>query len=307
MEKVLILGTGPTGYTAAIYTARANLAPLVVEGSQPGGQLTTTTDIENFPGFPEGVDGFALMDMMRRQAERFGARFVSGVAVSSDLFHRPVRVTLDSGETIETHSLIIATGASAKYLGLPSEQALRGHGVSACATCDGAFFKGVPVAIVGGGDTAMEEASFLTRYASRVYLIHRRHEFRASKIMSARVLTNPKIEVVWDSVVEEIRDPARQQVTGVVVRHLKTGALTELTVGGYFSAIGHQPNTEAFAGQLDTDTNGYLSTQHTRTGIPGVFAAGDVQDPVYRQAVTAAGSGCMAAIEAEHYLGTLGQ
>lgn len=306
MEKVLILGTGAAGYTAAIYTARAGLAPLVIEGAQPGGQLTTTTDIENFPGFPEAIDGFTLMDQMRRQAERFGARFQPGVAVSSDLKAQPVRVTLDSGATLESRTLIIATGATARYLGLPSETALVGHGVSACATCDGAFFKNVPVAVVGGGDTAMEEASFLTRFASKVYVIHRRDQFRASKIMAERVLKNPKIEVVWNAVVEEVRDPAQKKVTGVVLRDVVTGARRELAVNGYFAAIGHQPNTAAFAGQIETNAQGYLVTRSTRTSIPGVYAAGDVQDAVYRQAITAAGTGCMAALEAERYLESLG-
>ncbi len=306
MEKVLILGTGAAGYTAAIYTARAGLAPLVIEGAQPGGQLTTTTDIENFPGFPEAIDGFTLMDQMRRQAERFGARFQPGVAVSSDLKAQPVRVTLDSGATLESRTLIIATGATARYLGLPSETALVGHGVSACATCDGAFFKNVPVAVVGGGDTAMEEASFLTRFASKVYVIHRRDQLRASKIMAERALKNPKIEVVWNAVVEEVRDPAQKKVAGVVLRDVVTGARRELAVNGYFAAIGHQPNTAAFAGQIETNAQGYLVTRSTRTSIPGVYAAGDVQDAVYRQAITAAGTGCMAALEAERYLESLG-
>lgn len=305
MEDVVILGTGAAGYTAAIYTGRADLRPLVIEGSQPGGQLTTTTDIENFPGFPEGMDGFTLMDHMRRQAERFGARFQGGMAVSCELQSSPLRITLDSGETIETRTLIIATGACAKYLGLPSETALIGHGVSACATCDGAFYKNKTVAVVGGGDTAMEEAHFLTRFASKIYLIHRRDAFRASKIMSDRVLQHPKIEVLWNTTVDEVLDPAAGKVSGVKLRDVKTGATRVLPVDGYFAAIGHQPNTQPFVGHLEMNSAGYLITTQTRTKIPGVFAAGDVQDPVYRQAITAAGTGCMAGLEAERYLESL--
>lgn len=302
MENIIILGTGSAGFTAAIYAARANLDPLIVEGPQPGGQLTTTTEIENFPGFPKGIDGFELMHLQRQQAERFGARVVPGVATSTDLRASPIRVTLDNGETLETKTLILATGASAKYLGLPSEQALIGHGVSACATCDGAFFKGVPVCVIGGGDTAMEEAGFLTRFASSVTVIHRRDAFRASKIMADRALANPKIKVLWNSTVEEVHDPAKKKVTGVTVRNVKTGERTHLDVQGYFAAIGHQPNTAGFGDQLEVNEAGYIVTQNTRTSIPGVFACGDVQDPVYRQAVTAAGSGCMAALEATRHL-----
>ena len=290
MEKVVILGSGAAGYTAAIYAARADLSPLLVEGAQPGGQLTTTSEVENFPGFPEGVDGFSLMDMMRRQAERFGCLFEGGSATAADLSGQPLRLTFDGGREIRTRTLIIATGATARYLGLPSEQALLGHGVSACATCDGAFYKGVPVCVVGGGDTAMEEASFLTRYASKVTLVHRRDQFRASKIMADRVLANPKIEVLWDTVVEEVLDPAKKEVTGVRVRHVKTGERKVVPVKGYFAAIGHRPNADIFAGQLDVNPQGYLVTTSTRTRVPGVYAAGDVQDPVYRQAVTAAGA-----------------
>ena len=305
MENIIILGTGSAGYTAAIYAARANLEPLIVEGPQPGGQLTTTTEIENFPGFPKGIDGFELMHLQRQQAERFGARVVSGIAVSTELRASPIRVTLDNGDTLETRTLIVATGASAKYLGLPTEQALIGHGVSACATCDGAFFKGVPVCVVGGGDTAMEEAGFLTRFASSVILIHRRDQFRASKIMADRALANPKIKVLWNSAVEEVHDPAQKKVTGVTVRDVKTGATTRIDVQGYFAAIGHQPNTTAFGGQLAVNEAGYIVAQNTRTSVPGVFACGDVQDPTYRQAITAAGSGCMAALEATRYLESL--
>ncbi len=302
MEQVVILGSGSAGYTAAIYAARANLAPLVVEGPQPGGQLTTTTEVENFPGFPNGVDGFELMHLQRQQAERFGARVVSASAVAADLSGEPLRVTLDNGQTIETRTLIVATGARAKYLGLPSEQALIGHGVSACATCDGAFFRGVPVCVIGGGDTAMEEATFLTRYASEVIIIHRRDKFRASPIMAQRALSNPKIRVLWNSVVEDVHDPTQGKVTGVTVRNVVTGQSQRIEVGGYFCAIGHEPNSGLVRGQLELDANGYIRTQFTRTSRPGVFACGDVQDPVYRQAITAAGSGCMAAIEAVRYL-----
>ncbi len=305
MESIIILGTGSAGYTAAIYAARANLDPLIVEGPQPGGQLTTTTEIENFPGFPKGIDGFELMHLQRQQAERFGARVVPGVVMSTDLRASPIRVTLDNGDTLETKTLIIATGATAKYLGLPTEQALIGHGVSACATCDGAFFKGVPVCVIGGGDTAMEEAGFLTRFASSVTIIHRRDSFRASKIMADRALANPKIKVLWDSTVDEVHDPAQKKVTGVTVRNVKTGAKTQLEVQGYFAAIGHQPNTSAFGDQLAVNDAGYIITQGTRTSIPGVYACGDVQDPVYRQAITAAGSGCMAALEATRHLESL--
>jgi thioredoxin reductase (NADPH) len=307
MEKVVILGTGPAGYTAAVYAARANLAPVVVEGNQPGGQLTTTTDIENYPGFPEAISGYELMDRMRQQAARFGARFVSGLATKAELSHKPIRITLDSGETFETMTLIIATGASAQYLGIESEQKLMGRGVSACATCDGAFYRNVPVAVVGGGDTAMEEALFLTRFASRVHLIHRRDEFRASKIMSERVLKHPKIEVLWNTVVQEVRDVAQNKVTGLQLKNIKTNTLSELPVNGLFMAIGHRPNTKIFQGQLELDDKGYVVAQNTRTSIEGVFAAGDVQDPEYRQAVTAAGSGCTAALEVERYLESMGQ
>lgn len=302
MEKVVILGTGAAGLTAAIYTARASLNPLVVDGLQPGGQLTTTTEVENFPGFPQGVDGTELMMKMREQAERFGARFLNGTVSAVDLRRRPFTVTLDDGASHTAETLIIATGASAKYIGLPHEQKLIGRGVTSCATCDGAFYRNVPVAVVGGGDTAMEEATFLTRFASKVYLIHRRHEFRASKIMSERALQHPKIEVIWDTVVTDVHDVSRNEVTGLRLKNVKTGDERDLDVKALFVAIGHQPNTAPFQGQLDMDDKGYLKTQNTRTNIPGVYAAGDVQDPTYRQAITAAGSGCMAALEAERFL-----
>lgn len=302
MENVIILGSGAAGLTAAIYTARASLNPLVIEGLQPGGQLTTTTEVENFPGFPQGVDGTELMMKMREQAERFGTRIQMMTIEKARLKPGQHQVIADDGKVFEARTLIIATGASAKYIGLPNEQKLVGRGVTSCATCDGAFYKNVPVAVVGGGDTAMEEAVFLTRFASKVYLIHRRHEFRASKIMAERATNHPKIEVVWDTVVEDVLDVARNEVSGLKLKNVKTGAVSDLAVKALFVAIGHQPNTAPFAGQLNMDERGYLITQNTRTNVEGVFAAGDVQDPTYRQAITAAGSGCMAALEAERYL-----
>ena len=302
MEKLVIIGTGPAEYTAAIYAARANLAPLVIEGFQPGGQLTTTSEIENYPGFPEGIDGTTLTQQMRQQAERFGARFKEGEVTEACLDCRPLTLTLSDGEKIEAQTIIIATGASAQYLGIESEQKLVGRGVSGCATCDGAFYRDVPVAVLGGGDTAMEDALFLTHFASKVTVIHRRDQFRASQIMAARVLAHPKIEVLWDTVVEEVLDAEKNEVTGLKLRNVKTEALSELAITGLFVAIGHKPNTGPFAGQLDTDHTGYLITNNTRTNIDGVFAAGDVQDSIYRQAITAAGSGCAASIEAERYL-----
>ena len=307
MEKVIIIGSGPAGHTAALYTARATLAPLVIEGLQPGGQLITTTDIENFPGFPEPICGTVLVDQMKQQAQRFGARYQSGQVVAVDFRGRPLKVTLDDGTILESLTVIIATGSSARYLGLASERNLMGHGVSACATCDGALFRGVPVAVVGGGDTAMEEAVFLTRFASRVTIIHRRGEFRASKIMVERVKAHPSIGIVWNSVVDDVKDVARGEVTGVVVRNVVTGEQSELAVTGLFLAIGHNPNTEAFRGQVDLTHEGYVVATRTRTSAPGVFAAGDVQDPVYKQAITAAGTGCQAALEAERFLRNLGQ
>jgi thioredoxin reductase (NADPH) len=302
LENLLIIGTGPAGYTAAIYAARANLNPLVIDGFQPGGQLTTTTEIENFPGFPEAIDGTTLVMQMRQQAERFGTRFKEGEVVEACLTCLPHTITLSDGEKIEAKAIIIATGASAQYLGIESEQKLIGRGVSGCATCDGAFYKGVPVAVVGGGDTALEDALFLTHFASKVSVIHRRDQFRASKIMADRVLAHPKIEVIWDTVVEEVLDVSKNEVTGLKIRNVKTNEVSELAVTGLFVAIGHKPNTKPFAGQLDMDHAGYLITKNTRTNVDGVFAAGDVQDAVYRQAVTAAGSGCMASLEAERYL-----
>ena len=305
MKKTAIIGTGPAGYTADIYAARANLAPLVVEGFAPGGQLTQTTDIENYPGFPEGIDGPTLMMQMREQAERFGATCVSGEVTEADLQSNPKVLTLSGGEVIEAQTVIIATGATARYLGIESEQKLIGRGVSGCATCDGAFYRDVPVAVVGGGDTALEEALFLTHFASKVTVLHRRDEFRASKIMAARVLAHEKIEVMWDSVVDEVLDVEKNEVTGLKVRNVKTDEITDLTVSGLFVAIGHQPNTEPFKGQLALDAAGYIVADGVKTRIEGVYVAGDVADSIYRQAVTAAGTGCAASIEAERYLASM--
>jgi thioredoxin reductase (NADPH) len=301
-EQVVIIGGGPAGWTAAIYAARANLNPVVVEGIQPGGQLTTTTSVENFPGFPEGLDGTRLMLQMRVQAERFGTRIQSCEVSAVDFKRLPFGLRLDDGTELTAQAVIIATGASAQYLGLASEQKLLGRGVSGCATCDGALYRGKPVAVVGGGDTAMEDALFLTRFATQVTVIHRRDEFRASRIMAQRVKQHPKIKIMWNTVVDEVLDVERQEVAGLRLKNVKTGAFTELPVAGVFIAIGHQPNTKAFVGQVNMDDKGYILTEHTRTNVPGIFAAGDVQDQVYRQAVTAAGSGCMAAIEVERYL-----
>lgn len=306
--RIVILGSGPAGLTAAIYASRANLEPLVVEGIQPGGQLTTTTEVENFPGFEHGIQGPELMTVTRAQATRFGAEIVSDTVTKVELGARPLRVSLESGTTLTADALIVATGATAKYLGLPSEKALLGHGVSACATCDGFFFRGKEVVVVGGGDTAMEEATFLTKFASRVYLVHRRSEFRASKIMAQRTLANPKVEAVLDAVVEEILGTPETGVAGVKVKNVKSGDSRTLPVKGYFSAIGHQPNTALFKGQLAMNDVGYLAvaSPSTRTSIEGVFAAGDVADPTYRQAISAAGEGCKAAIDAERWLADQG-
>ncbi len=306
MEKVVIIGAGPAGYTSAIYTARAGLAPLVVEGMQPGGQLTTTNDIENFPGFPEGIDGSSLMAQMRAQAERFGAKFQFGEVLATDFSERPFKLTLTGDEIVEAQTVIIATGATARYLGIESEQKLIGRGVSACATCDGAFYRNVPVVVVGGGDTACEEAMFLTRFASKVTLIHRRDELRASKIMAERTVNHEKIEMAWDSVVEEVLSDDNG-VAGVRIKNVKTGEVSEIKCTGYFAAIGHKPNTAAFVGQLDMDETGYLIADGVKTKHEGVYAAGDVSDAIYRQAVTAAGTGCAAALEAERYLEAQGE
>lgn len=305
-EQVVIVGSGPAGLTAAIYVARANMSPLVIEGLQPGGQLITTTDVENFPGFPQAISGPELVMRMKEQAERFSARFVQDEVTASDLSGKTFRLTVSGGQVYESPVVIVATGASALYLGLESERQLMGRGVSACATCDGAFFKNRRVAVVGGGDTAMEEAMFLSRLASKVTLIHRRDAFRASKIMAERVQSNPKIEIAWNSVVEEVEDVALKKVTGLRLKNVKTGAVSRLEVDGCFMAIGHKPNTDAFKGQLAMNDKGFIITTGSKTSVAGVFAAGDVQDPVYRQAVTAAGSGCMAALEAEKYLGEKG-
>lgn len=301
-RDVIIIGSGPAGLTAGVYAARANLTPLIIEGMQAGGQLMMTTMVENFPGFRDGIMGPDLMAEMRAQTERFGADILQSDVTSIDLTSRPIRLVAD-GVTYTTRALIIATGASAKLLGLPSERALMGHGVSTCATCDGFFFRGKPIAVVGGGDTALEEAIFLTRFASKVTLVHRRDALRASKIMQDKILANPKIEIAWNSVVEDVKDVTRGEVTAIVLRNVKTDGLTEVAVDGVFVAIGHTPNTKLFVGQVSMDGNGYLQTHDgTKTSAAGVFACGDVQDHVYRQAITAAGSGCMAAIDAERYL-----
>ncbi len=302
MENVLIVGSGCAGLTAAIYTARANLNPLVLEGREPGGQLTTTTMVENFPGFPEGIDGPMLVMNMHKQAERFGARFEYGVVTGFEPGEKSHRVEID-GAWRETRTLIIASGASARWLGLPGERGKIGHGLTSCATCDGAFYRGVPVCVVGGGDSAAEEAIFLTRFASKVYLIHRRDELRASKIMADRVLAHEKIEPVWNSVPVEYLSDDKGEMRALRVRGVKSGAESEIGVKCVFVAIGHTPNTAPFVGHLDLDENGYIIQKSgTRTNLPGVFAAGDVADHVYRQAITAAGQGCAAALEAEHYL-----
>jgi thioredoxin reductase (NADPH) len=306
MENVIIVGTGCAGLTAAIYTARANLAPLVLEGRLPGGQLTTTTAVENFPGFPDGIDGPDLIQRMHKQAEKFGARFQFGT-VSEFEPGKPHRLNVD-GTWLETKALIVASGASPRYIGIEGESKLIGHGLTSCATCDGAFYRNVPVCVVGGGDSACEEATFLTRFASEVYLIHRRDSLRASKIMADRALSNPKIKPVWNSVVTGYIVDDSGEVAGVKLRNTKDGAESELALKCVFVAIGHEPNTAAFRQAVETDSSGYLAQKSgTRTNVEGVFAAGDVADHVYRQAITAAGQGCAAAIDAERWLADLEQ
>jgi len=311
--RVVIIGSGPAGLTAAIYSGRASLEPLVIEGMQPGGQLTTTTEVENYPGFANGIQGPELMDVTRKQAERFGAEIVVDTVSAIDVSARPFVLTLEAGGSVAADAVIVASGATAKYLGLPAEKRLLGYGVSACATCDGFFFKGKEVVVVGGGDTAMEEATFLTKFCTRVHLVHRRDAFRASKIMQQRVLANPKIEILWNTVVTDILgEPGgagfASGVKGVLVKNVASGETRTIPVSGYFAAIGHQPNTDIFRGKLAMDETGYLKIAHpsTRTSVEGIFAAGDVADMVYRQAVSAAGEGCKAAIDAERWLAAQG-
>jgi thioredoxin reductase (NADPH) len=307
IRNVVIIGSGCAGHTAALYTARANLKPLVLEGHEPGGQLSLTTLVENFPGFPEGIQGPELIENMRKQAGRFGAQYQLGHVDRVDLSVRPFAVHVGK-HTIQTQTLIIASGASARWLGLPSEQALIGRGVSSCATCDGFFFSGKEIAVIGGGDSAMEEALFLTRFATKVTLIHRRDEFRASKIMLDRARSHEKIAFLTDTVVEDVYDPAQQEVTGLKLHNVKTNKVWDLPTSAMFLGIGHIPNTKMFEGQLDTDNDGYLVTKnYVVTRVPGVYACGDVQDRRYRQAITAAGTGCMAALEAEKFLEDLGR
>jgi thioredoxin reductase (NADPH) len=302
MHQVVIIGSGCAGNTAAIYAARASLSPLVITGHEPGGQLSLTTEVENFPGFPEGIQGPQLVENMKQQAIRFGAEYRDGKVEEADLSKRPFRLRIED-EWIETRTLIIASGASARWLGLPNEQKLIGHGVSSCATCDGFFYKGKKIMVIGGGDSAMEEATFLTRFGSEVTLVHRREEFRASKIMLDRAKANPKIKWLTNTVVEDILDVETGYVTGVKLKNVKTGEAWQQDVDGFFLAIGHIPNTKPFVGQIDLDEDGYIiSKGGARTNIHGVFHAGDVQDRVYRQAITASGAGCMAAIEAERLL-----
>jgi thioredoxin reductase (NADPH) len=304
--RVVIIGSGPAGLTAALYTARANLKPTLVEGLEAGGQLMLTTMVENWPGFRDGIMGPDLMTEMRAQAERFGAEIVQSTVTQVDVRHRPFTVTMSDKRQLHADALIVATGASARWLDIGADRRLSGHGVSTCATCDGYFFRGKPIAVVGGGDSAMEEAIYLTRFASSVTVIHRRDTLRASKIMQDKAFGNPKITFVWDSEVSDITSSEKGEVTGLVIRNLKSEAITRLAVDGVFIAIGHTPNTSLFTGQLELDANGYIVTHDgSRTSVPGVFAAGDVQDHIYRQAITAAGSGCMAAIDAERYLESL--
>lgn len=300
VHEVLIIGSGPAGYTAALYAARARLGPLVIAGRENGGQLMLTTDVENYPGFPEGIQGPELMDLFRKQAERFGAKIIDKNATRVDFRKRPFTVEVE-GETFQSETVIIATGAATLWLGLPSETRLRGHGVSSCATCDGAFFRDKDLVVIGGGDSAMEEATFLTRFAKSVTIVHRRDAFRASKIMQERALSNPKIKVVWDTVIEEVLGGDR--VTGVRLKNLKSGHAEEKPIDGVFVAIGHVPNTKLFAGQVELDAKGYVALKNqSMTSVEGVFGAGDVHDLRYRQAITAAGAGCRAAMDAEKWL-----
>jgi thioredoxin reductase (NADPH) len=302
VRNVIIIGSGCAGNTAAIYTARANLQPLVVGGHEAGGQLSLTTLVENFPGFPDGINGPDLVENMKKQAHNFGAEYVDGAVVDADFSNRPFRLNIE-GDWVETRTVIVASGASARWLGLESEQALIGHGVSSCATCDGFFYRDKRIMVVGGGDSAMEEANFLTRFGREVTLVHRRDEFRASKIMLDRARHNPKIKFLLNTVVEEVHDVAGKVVTGVRLRDLKTGKVWDQEVDGFFLAIGHIPNTKVFKGQIETDAEGYIvSKGGARTSVPGVFHAGDVEDRTYRQAITAAGAGCRAAMEAERFL-----
>jgi len=303
MRNMVIIGSGPAGLTAAVYAARANLQPLLIEGKEPGGQLTLTTMVENFPGFADGILGPKLMDEMRAQAQRFGTEIVNAYVHKVKLQEYPFHVYYGDQEVV-AKTVVISTGSSAKLMGIETELQLMGHGVSTCATCDGFFYRGKEIAVVGGGDSAVEEATFLTKFATKVSLIHRRDALRASKIMQDRAFSNPKIQCVWDTVVDEVLGKKETGVTGLRVRNVKTQTTSELKVDGLFVAIGHNPNTDIFKGQIDLDSHGYIKTHHdsTRTNIPGVFACGDVQDPVFRQAVTAAGTGCMAAIEAERWL-----
>ncbi|MDR3764857.1 MAG: thioredoxin-disulfide reductase [Acidobacteriota bacterium] len=306
IRNVVILGSGCSGLTAAIYTGRANLKPLVLEGHEPGGQLSMTTLVENFPGWPEGIMGPELVDNMRKQAERFGAEFRMGHVSAVDIKNRPFTLTVGK-EEIKTQAIIIASGASARWLGLPNEKALIGHGVSSCATCDGFFFSGKEIAVIGGGDSAMEEALFLTRFASRVTLIHRRSAFRASKIMLDRARANGKIHFLTDTVVEDVLDPAAKEVTALKLRNVVSGKVWDLPVSAMFLGIGHEPNAKMFQGLLETDDDGYLKIRdYVHTGVPGIYACGDVADRRYRQAITASGTGCMAAIEVEKYLEEVG-
>ena len=307
VRKTVIIGSGCSGWTAAVYTARANLKPLVITGHEPGGQLSLTTLVENFPGFPEGIQGPELTENMRKQALRFGAEEMHGVVSAANLKKSPIEISVGT-EMIYAETLIIASGASARWLGLPSEQALIGHGVSSCATCDGFFFSGKPVTVIGGGDSAMEEATFLTRFASSVTMIHRREQFRASKIMLDRARANSKIQMITDTIVEDVMDPSQKEVSALKLRNLKTGTIWDHPTSAMFLGIGHTPNTRPFIGQIETDDEGYIKTRdQVFTNIPGVFASGDVQDRRYRQAITAAGTGCMAALEVEKFLEARGE